>query len=77
MTTFAEIILSPGPIIAWMVVGLIVGRIAAWILKSGGSGMVGDIIMGMIGAVIGGLVFGLVTEESGFWGGIVVAIFGA
>ena len=77
MTTFAEIILSPGPIIAWLVVGLIVGWIAAWILKSGGSGMVGDIIMGMIGAVIGGLVFGLVTEESGFWGGIVVAILGA
>ena len=31
----------------------------------------------MIGAVIGELVFGLVNEEAGFWGGIVVAILGA
>lgn len=77
MTTIAEIILSPGPIIAWLVVGLIVGWIAAWVLKSGGYGMIADMIVGMIGAVISGLVFGLVTDEAGFWGGIVVAVLGA
>lgn len=78
MTTIAEITLSPGGIIAWSVVGLISGLFAARVMKGGGYGMVGDMIVGLIGAVIGGLAFGLiVTGEAGFWGSIVVAILGA
>lgn len=78
MNTFAEITLSPGGIIAWLVVGLIAGWVASRVVKGGGYGMVGDMIVGLIGAVAGGLVFGLiVTGETGFWGTIIVAILGA
>jgi len=78
MSTFAEITLHPDGIIAWVVVGLSAGWFAARVMKGGGYGVVGDMIMGLLGAVIGGLVFGLiVTGEAGFWGSIVVAILGA
>jgi uncharacterized membrane protein YeaQ/YmgE (transglycosylase-associated protein family) len=78
MTTIAEINLSPGVIIVWLVVGLITGWLAARVLKGGGYGLVGDIIVGLIGAVIGGLLFGLlVTREAGVWGSMVAAISGA
>lgn len=78
MSTIAEITLSPGSLIAWLVVGLIAGWIAARVLKGVGYGMIGDMIVGLIGAVISGLAFEfLVTGEGGFWGSIVVAFLGA
>jgi uncharacterized membrane protein YeaQ/YmgE (transglycosylase-associated protein family) len=78
MSTFAEIILDPGSIIAWLVVGLIAGWLAARVMKGGGYGLVGDVIVGVVGAVIGGLVFGLIMAgEAEFWGSIVVASLGA
>ena len=78
MTTIAEITLSPGGIIAWLVVGLIAGWFAARVMRGGGYGLVGDMIVGLIGAVMGGLLFGLiVTGETGFWGSVVVATLGA
>jgi uncharacterized membrane protein YeaQ/YmgE (transglycosylase-associated protein family) len=78
MIIYAEITLSPGGIIAWLVVGLIAGWFAARVMRGGGYGLVGDMIVGLIGAVIGGLTLGLiVTGEAGFWGSLVVAILGA
>ena len=78
MTIIAEITLSPGGIIAWLVVGLIAGWLAARVMRGGGYGLVGDMIVGLIGAVMGGLLFGLiVTGEAGFWGSVVVATLGA
>ena len=48
-------------------------------MKGGGFGVIGDIIVGMLGAVIGGYVFnalGLATT-GGFIGSIIVALVGA
>jgi uncharacterized membrane protein YeaQ/YmgE (transglycosylase-associated protein family) len=78
MTTFATIVLEPGGIIAWLVVGLIAGYLAGKVMRGAGYGLVGDIFMGLIGAFVGGIVFGLVyTGAEGFWGSIVVAFLGA
>ncbi len=78
MTTIAEMNLAPGGIIAWLAVGLIAGWFAARVMKGGGYGLVGDMIVGLVGAVLGGVVFGLiVTGEAGFWGSLIVAILGA
>ncbi|HZQ05505.1 MAG TPA: GlsB/YeaQ/YmgE family stress response membrane protein [Anaerolineae bacterium] len=41
-------------IISWLVVGLIAGWLAGMVMKGGGYGVVGDIILGIIGAVVGG-----------------------
>ena len=41
-------------ILAWIVVGLIAGWLASRVLRGGGYGLIGDIIVGAVGAVIGG-----------------------
>jgi len=77
MTTIAVITISPRSIITWLIVGLIAGWLAARVMRGSGYGRIGDTIVGLIGAVIGGLVFGLsVTGPAGFWGSIVAAIVG-
>ena len=46
-------------IIAWVVLGLIAGFIASKIVNHTGSGLVMDIVLGVVGALVGGFVFSL------------------
>jgi uncharacterized membrane protein YeaQ/YmgE (transglycosylase-associated protein family) len=74
----AQVALSPGGFIAWAVVGLIAGWLAGVVMKGGGYGVIGDIVVGLIGAMIGGFLMGyLVPGVYGFWGSIFVAFLGA
>ena len=41
-------------ILAWLVVGLIAGWLASRVMRGGGYGLIGDIIVGIVGALIGG-----------------------
>ena len=41
-------------ILSWIVLGLIAGFLAGQFMKGGGYGLVGDIILGIIGALVGG-----------------------
>ena len=41
-------------ILAWIVVGLIAGWLASMVMRGGGYGLIGDIIVGIVGALIGG-----------------------
>lgn len=41
-------------LLIWLAVGLVAGVLASLIVRGGGFGIVGDIIIGIIGAVIGG-----------------------
>ena len=41
-------------IIAWLVIGAVAGWLAGIVVKGGGFGLIGDIIVGIIGAFIGG-----------------------
>jgi uncharacterized membrane protein YeaQ/YmgE (transglycosylase-associated protein family) len=41
-------------ILAWLVVGLIAGFFASRVMGGGGYGLIGDIIVGVVGALIGG-----------------------
>jgi uncharacterized membrane protein YeaQ/YmgE (transglycosylase-associated protein family) len=41
-------------ILAWLVVGLVSGWLASQVMRGGGYGLIGDIIVGIVGAVIGG-----------------------
>jgi uncharacterized membrane protein YeaQ/YmgE (transglycosylase-associated protein family) len=78
MSTFAEVSLHPGGIIAWLVMGLVAGWLAGLVMKGGGYGIVTDIIVGLVGALIGGFVFGLLDiGGAGFWGSMLVAFLGA
>ncbi len=78
MPIFAGVYLEPGGIIAWVIVGLVAGFLAGKVMKGSGYGLVGDLIVGLIGAFVGGLLFGsLVNAEYALIGSIVVAFIGA
>lgn len=44
-------------IIAWIVLGLLAGFIASKIVNKAGEGMLLDIVLGVVGAVVGGWLF--------------------
>jgi len=70
--------LAPGGIIAWIVVGLIAGWAASLVSRGHGSGLLGDIIVGLIGALIGGFLAGFFIQGSvGLIGSIIIAFLGA
>jgi len=77
---FADVALNPGGILAWLLVGLIAGWLTGLIMSGGGYGIIRDIILGLVGAFLGGLIFGAFTNdlhEYGFWGSVGVAFVGA
>ena len=45
-------------ILAWIIVGLIAGWLAGLVMRGGGYGILGDIILGIIGAIVGGFLAG-------------------
>lgn len=74
----ADIALMPGGLIAWVLVGLISGWLAGMVMKGGGYGILGDILVGLVGSLVGGfLVSFFDTGIAGFWGSIFVAFLGA
>ncbi len=68
-------------IIVWIIVGLIAGWAAGYIMKGSGYGVVGDIIIGIIGALLGGFLTSAVLGYNAVSGlnivSIIVAIIGA
>ena len=44
-------------ILAWLVVGLIAGFLASKVINKTGSGLIMDIVLGVVGAVVGGFIF--------------------
>jgi uncharacterized membrane protein YeaQ/YmgE (transglycosylase-associated protein family) len=47
-------------ILAWIILGLISGFIASKIVNKTGEGIILDIVLGVVGAVVGGWLFSLV-----------------
>ena len=72
--------ISAESLIWWIVIGLIAGFLASLVMRGGvGYGIVGDIIAGIVGAFIGGWLFGAlgISVGSGLVGSILVAFIGA
>ena len=44
-------------ILAWLVVGLIAGFLASKVINKTGEGVIMDIVLGVVGAVVGGFIF--------------------
>ena len=63
----------------FILVGLVAGWLAGVVMKGGGFGVIGDIIVGILGAVLGGFLFGSlgVSAAGGLLGAIIVATIGA
>ena len=67
-------------IIVMLIIGAIAGWLAGVIMKGGGYGLVGDIVIGILGAFVGGWLFrqlGWSTPFGGLAGTIFVAFIGA
>ena len=66
-------------ILIWLVIGLIAGFVASRVMGAGGYGLIGDIVIGIIGAFLGGLIANLLIPDANFGllGSIIVAIIGA
>jgi uncharacterized membrane protein YeaQ/YmgE (transglycosylase-associated protein family) len=69
-------------ILSWIVVGLIAGWLAGVVVKGGGYGCTGDIVVGVIGGLLGGWIasyfFHMGDAMSGFnLQSILVAFVGA
>ena len=65
-------------IVWFLLVGLIAGWLAGTLVRGGGFGLVGDIVVGVVGALIGGYLFGSAgIAGGGLLGTILVATAGA
>jgi uncharacterized membrane protein YeaQ/YmgE (transglycosylase-associated protein family) len=65
--------------ISYIVIGAIAGWLAGKIVKGGGSGILMNIVIGVIGALVGGflLSFFLDTAGGGWWFTLFTAILGS
>jgi uncharacterized membrane protein YeaQ/YmgE (transglycosylase-associated protein family) len=65
-------------LIWFLLIGLIAGWLAGRVMRGGGYGVVGDMIVGVIGAFIGGWLFSrLGISAGGLLGAIITAFVGA
>ena len=63
----------------WVVVGLMAGWLAGFVMKSGGYGLKGDLILGLVGSIVGSWLFWAlgVSPDAGLVVLVVVAFIGA
>ena len=66
-------------IILWLVIGAVAGWIAGNLMKGGGFGILGNIIVGIVGAMIGGYAFDLLNIEAStnIIGSLITSVVGA
>jgi uncharacterized membrane protein YeaQ/YmgE (transglycosylase-associated protein family) len=67
-------------ILTWIIVGLVAGVLASLVMGGSGYGLIGDIIIGIVGAFVGGWIFrtlGAGSPFGGLAGVIFVAFIGA
>jgi uncharacterized membrane protein YeaQ/YmgE (transglycosylase-associated protein family) len=50
-------------IVAWVVLGLVSGFIASTLVNKRGEGFLVDVVLGVVGAVVGGFVFNLLGSH--------------
>lgn len=63
----------------FLIVGLVAGWLAGVLVKGGGFGLIGDLVVGVIGAFVGGWLFSTIGASAGggLLGSIIVATIGA
>jgi uncharacterized membrane protein YeaQ/YmgE (transglycosylase-associated protein family) len=63
----------------WVLVGLMAGWLAGFVMKSGGYGLRGDLILGLVGSLVGSWLFWAleVSPSAGLVVSVVVAFLGA
>jgi uncharacterized membrane protein YeaQ/YmgE (transglycosylase-associated protein family) len=49
-------------LLSWIIIGMIAGWLAGLIIKGSGQGIGGDILLGIIGAIVGGFLAGALFD---------------
>jgi uncharacterized membrane protein YeaQ/YmgE (transglycosylase-associated protein family) len=70
--------ISVNSLVIWLLVGLIAGWLAGELWRGRGYGTWGNIALGIVGAIVGGVLLGaLGVDAGGFLGEVVQAVLGA
>jgi uncharacterized membrane protein YeaQ/YmgE (transglycosylase-associated protein family) len=78
MYLLAELTMSPGGVLAWIGVGLMAGWMAGLMMSGGGLGVIADIALGLVGAIVGGIVASFfIAGNAGFWASLLISLIGA
>jgi uncharacterized membrane protein YeaQ/YmgE (transglycosylase-associated protein family) len=65
-------------VVGWLIIGLLAGWLSGEITRGKGFGCLGNTLLGLIGAVLGGWLFSLLHIQAyGFIGGLAAATVGA
>ena len=65
--------------LVWGLIGAVAGWLAGVVMKGSGYGCIGNVVLGMIGSLIGGFVFRLLGlgPGGGFLGSVITGFVGA
>jgi len=68
-----------GMFVMWVVVGLTAGWLAGFVLKGGGYGLSGDLMLGLAGSIAGSWLFQAlgISPGAGMVASVIVAFLGA
>ncbi|GCE10941.1 GlsB/YeaQ/YmgE family stress response membrane protein [Tengunoibacter tsumagoiensis] len=71
--------LSSSVVLIWLLIGLLAGFLAGKMMNESGFGIGGDIVVGLIGAFVGGMLTDLLIPDAttSFIGSLFVAFIGA
>ena len=66
-------------VVMWIVVGLLAGWVAGYVMKEGGYGLKGDLLLGVVGSIVGGWLFSVlrVSPDASLVALIIIAFIGA
>lgn len=66
-------------LVSWLIIGGLAGWLASSVVRGRGYGCLGNIIVGLIGAVVGGFLASWlnITGYFHFWGSLLIAFLGA
>jgi len=65
-------------LIMFLVIGAVAGWLAGLLMRGGGFGLLGNIVVGVIGAFVGGFLFNLIgISAGGLVGSLITAVAGA
>lgn len=64
--------------VSFIIIGILVGWVAGLITKGKGHGLIGNLIVGVVGAIAGGFMFDLLNIQiGGQFGSFIMAVLGA
>jgi uncharacterized membrane protein YeaQ/YmgE (transglycosylase-associated protein family) len=74
----ADVVSTVG-VLGWIIIGGIAGALAGRVVEGGGFGIIGDIVVGIVGALLGGFLAHLLGVDSsiGILGSFLLALIGA